>query len=115
MDGKQIPKGWSVEYNILLTHELDPVTQKNNGSHMDTKQGFSPEDWLHEDNRPTADSIPMGVGTRYCLGSALAYIEMKVFLAIVARVLNFELVQDTDKITWKKFSIIPKPAEGEPI
>ena len=37
VDGNHITKIWGVEYNTLLTQDLDPVTHKKNGSHMDTK------------------------------------------------------------------------------
>uniref|UniRef100_A0A7S2EK13 Cytochrome P450 n=1 Tax=Ditylum brightwellii TaxID=49249 RepID=A0A7S2EK13_9STRA len=118
VDGVQIPKGWGVNWNVLLTHELDPITYKEDGSHMEVTTGFAPERWLDETTRPTTDFIPMGAGPRYCLGSTLAYTEMKCFLAVLARKIDyFSLVGDNSKgeIEWKRMSIIPKPEDGVPI
>ena len=119
IDGYQIPKGWGVNWNVLLTHEADPTTHLEDGSHMDVKDGFQPERWLDEATRPTTDFIPMGAGPRYCLGSGLAYTEMKVFLATLARRMDFALADDALKtsqdVEWKRMSIIPLPKDGVPI
>lgn len=86
---------------------------------MDVKDGFQPERWLDEATRPTTDFIPMGAGPRYCLGSGLAYTEMKVFLATLARRMDFALADDALKtsqdVEWKRMSIIPLPKDGVPI
>src|SRR3569832_1823296 len=63
LDGKQIPKGWLIDWSAMLTHELDPKTFREDGSHMDIKQGFVPERWLSEETMP-ADFVPMGAGPR---------------------------------------------------
>ena len=119
IDGYQIPKGWGVNWNVLLTHENDPITYKEDGSHMDVKDGFQPERWLDETTRPSTDFIPMGAGPRYCLGSTLAYTEMKVFLATLARRMDFDLADENLKsgedVEWKRMSIIPLPKDGVPI
>jgi len=133
IEGYQIPKGWMVNWNILLTHELDPITRVEDGSHMTMETGFVPDRWLEKATRPTTDFMPMGAGPRYCLGSTLAYAEMKVFLAVLAQTIDFDLVDDpkhyhqatiTDhkkikkkrkNIVWKRMSIIPKPANGVPV
>ena len=119
IDGYQIPKGWGVNWNVLLTHEADPTTYREDGSHMDIKDGFQPERWLDEATRPTTDFIPMGAGPRYCLGSGLAYTEMKVFLATLARRMDFVLADDALETSqddeWKRMSIIPLPKDGVPI
>jgi len=119
IDGYQIPKGWGVNWNVLNTHELDPITYKEDGSHMDVKKGFVPERWLDEATRPTTDFIPMGAGPRYCLGATLAYTEMKVFLAVLARKIDFSLANQNllagQDVVWKRMSIIPKPDDGVPI
>jgi cytochrome P450 len=50
---------------------------------------------------------------RFCLGYNLAMAEMKVFLALFARRVDYDLVnQSADHVTWKKASIIPKPKDG---
>jgi cytochrome P450 len=115
IDGYQVPKGWKVFWSILLTHAQDPITSTENGSHMDIRKGYVPERWLDKSTRPSEDFIPMGAGPRYCLGSTLAYTEMKVFLSVLARNVDFELVNPQDQIIMKRMSIMPKPADGLPI
>jgi cytochrome P450 len=118
LQGQQIPKGWFVDWSAALSHELDPKTFKEDGSHMDVMKGFQPDRWLSEETAPV-DYVPMGAGPRYCLGSNLAYVEMKVFLAVLARSLDFELAQSADDSTeglvWKRMSIIPKVENGVPV
>jgi cytochrome P450 len=118
VNGQQIPKGWFVDWCPALSHELDPKTFKEDGSHMDIIDGFQPERWLSEETTPV-DYVPMGAGPRYCLGSVLAHTEMKVFLATLARSIDFELVRDpvdsSRDLRWKRTSIIPKLESGVPI
>jgi cytochrome P450 len=112
VDGKQIPKGNAVVFNIYLTHEGDPAVKEDNNAHMDIVKGFKPERWLNDSTKPT-EYMPFGFGPRYCLGANLAMAEMKVFLALLARRVDFNLVNmSPDNVTWKKASIIPKPADG---
>jgi cytochrome P450 len=116
MDGFQIPRGWSFFWNILLTHVQDPVTFQQDGSHMDIRTGFVSERWLDKSTRPLEDFVPMGGGPRYCLGSHLAYTEMKVFLAVLARKIDFQLVQSPEEeLVIKRMSIMPTPADGVPV
>ena len=43
----------------------------------------------------------------------LAMAEMKIFLALFVRRVDFDLVNmSADHVTWKKASIIPKPQDG---
>lgn len=116
-DGKMIiPKGFQVDPSLLLTHEYDPSTKLPGGMHLDAIQGFRPERWLgkrrssisstdsdsssnissssssddEEYQRPNPHwYVPYGCGPRHCLGRNLAKLEMKIFLATVARKLNF--------------------------
>lgn len=112
VDGKQIPKGYGVAFNAALTHSLDPTLAEEDGSHMDIVKGFKPERWLDDKTKP-ADWMAFGVGPRYCLGANLALAEMKVFLALFAQRVDFNLTNTTaDNVEWKKLSIIPKPKDG---
>ena len=112
VDGKQVPKGYGVAFSPGITHLLDPTIREEDGSHMDIVKGFKPERWLDDKTKPT-DYIPFGVGPRYCLGVNLALAEMKVFLALFARRVEFDLTNTTpDNVEWKNFSIIPKPRDG---
>ena len=78
---------------------------------MDLWKGFQPDRWLNESTRPTSEFIPFGAGHRYCLGWALAMLEMKVFLAVLARRIQFSLVNDPHKMKWKE-GIILTPKDG---
>ena len=113
MDGKQIPRGWIFDWSILLTHEMDPVTYTEDGSHMDIQKGFQPERWLSAETTPV-EYLPLGAGPRFCLGASLAMAEMKMFLAILARKVDFELTGATAKgeLVWKRASIVPKEKNG---
>ena len=113
VDGKQIPKEWPVICNVMLTHSLDPKTIETDGlgNNMDINKGFKPERWLDEETKPSA-WMAFGYGPRFCLGYNLAMAEMKVFLALVARNVEFSLINGTKDIKWQKMSIIPKPKDG---
>jgi cytochrome P450 len=146
VDGYQIPKGWSVFGNYRLSHYLDPITRKADGSHMDVQKGFLPERWLSPETTPS-EFLSFGSGPRYavcdiryfgssenavahvvsssfgccvligprclgryCLGANLALLEIKVFLAMMTRKVDFELL--SDRVEWNPASMIPKPADG---
>jgi cytochrome P450 len=47
---------------------------------------------------------------RYCLGANLALLEIKVFLALMARKVDFELL--SDRVEWNPATMIPKAADG---
>lgn len=112
LDGFQIPKGYNVAFNAYLTHAYDSVTVKPDGSHMDVIKGFKPERWLNDATRPS-EFMPFGYGPRYCLGANLAIAEMKVFLSLFSRRVDFDLVNmNKNCVTWQKWSIIPKPEDG---
>jgi cytochrome P450 len=115
VDGVQIPKGYRVGFNVQLTHAYDPVTYVPDWSHMDAVKGFKPERWLSESTKPS-EFMPFGYGPRYCLGANLAIAEMKVFLSLFARRVDFDLVNmSKDNVTWQTKSILPKPEDGSVI
>jgi cytochrome P450 len=64
VDGYQIPKGWLVFGNYRLSHYLDPITRKDDGSHMDVQKGFLPERWLSPETTPS-EFLSFGSGPRY--------------------------------------------------
>lgn len=113
----QIPKNWFVMPSIYLTHEYDPVTKLDDGSHMDLMEGFKPERWLDEKTCPK-EYMPWGMSYRYCAGHILAMAEMKTFLATFCRsVKEFDLIHnniDLKDIKWK-FGPVITPQDGVPI
>jgi cytochrome P450 len=113
VDNKQIPKGWLINWCPVLTHYYDPKTYKEDGSHYDIRTGFEPERWMSEETAPT-EFIPFGASHRYCLGANLAMAEMRVFLASLARKIDFDLATITpeSKIEWRPLGVIPKEKDG---
>lgn len=111
LDGMQIPKKWMLWLNIRSTHDNDPVTMEPDGSHMDVKLGFKPERWSDPETKPS-QWLPFGSGARRCLGENLAMTEMKVFLAMLARRVDYDLLSPSDEILWKRMSAMPRPLDG---
>lgn len=116
VDGVQIPKDWGVFAGYRLTHELDPVAALPGDAHMDVYRGFQPDRWLKAETTPS-DYVPFGVGPRFCLGYNLAMMEMKVFLAVLARrTTSFELANYPaalkQPVKWNPYTIMPRPKDG---
>lgn len=115
VDGKQVPKGWCVLFNVKQTHYNDPATYKEDGSHMDHRKGFLPERWMSESTKPM-EWMPFGEGRRRCIGERLAMTEMKIFLAMLARKIDkYELVNSVDQnrpLQWQTDTALARPAGG---
>ena len=114
VDGKQIPKGWFIFNNVKATHVNDPVLQTDDESHMDVRKGFNPDRWNDEATKPSV-WLPFGEGGRRCLGERLAMTEMKIFLATLARKVDYDLVNvksPDDEIKWKKMTAMARPLDG---
>ena len=77
--GYRIPKGTSVMVNIYLTHRL--------ADHWESPEAFKPERFTpgRTDLRHRFAYMPFGVGARQCIGKPLAYLEMQLALAMLAR------------------------------
>merc|ERR1719261_1422295 len=70
--------------------------------HLDAIQGFRPDRWLTKAGKQPNDTdlekpnsdwyVPYGFGPRYCLGKNLAELEMKIFLATMARKIDFPIL-----------------------
>jgi cytochrome P450 len=90
---------------------------------MDLFKGFKPERWLPNDQkdndglRVPEEYIPWGYGVRRCVGERLAMAEMKIFLATLARHIDFELVQGDKSraFNFQKKSFMTKPEDGAAI
>lgn len=103
--GYCIPKGWSVFYQILLSHQ-------NSQAFTHAKQ-FDPERFNHqkaEDKQQRFNYIPFGGGLRECLGKDLACLEMKIFAAMLVRNYDWELIANQN-LEIDLFPI-PRPRDG---
>lgn len=101
LDGKQIPKGWTVFWSIRETiHLSDSFTDTKN---FDPDR-FSPQ--RQEDKVAGRFSMPVfGHGTHSCIGQNFALLTLRILLIELARTCDFE-TPNVDKI---KFSWIPSP------
>ncbi|HEY9700683.1 MAG TPA: cytochrome P450 [Trichocoleus sp.] len=107
-NGYQIPKGWSIIYQIGPTHQ-DPslYTQPDR---FDPDR-FSAENLQQQSvDRQKYGYLPFGSGIRECLGKEFARLEMKIFAVHLARHYTWELLpnQNLDFITVPT----PSPRDG---
>jgi cytochrome P450 len=81
---------------------------------MDIMNDFRPGRWLNnETTTKDGDYMPFGCGPRYCLGATLAMVEMKIVLAVMARKLDFSIIDvDPENIKWKQSNLIAVPQDG---
>lgn len=103
--GYQIPVGWSVLYEINLTHQ--DATQFPQPDQFDPARFAPPRS---EDRGQPFALVPFGGGLRECLGKEFARLEMKVFAAKLLQQYTWELLpdQDTSLITVPT----PHPRDG---
>ena len=82
--------------------------------HMDPVKGFRPERWLGEGGfkKPGIDYVPFGVGAQSCIGTTLAYTEMKAFLAVAFR--DFRIRVADTSLTLRGPWPLPEMASGVP-
>ncbi len=99
-NGYQIPKGWTVLYQINQTHKLEEL--------YPVCQGFDPERFAPEnaaDKQKLFGYVPFGGGLRECLGKEFAKLEMKIFAAMLLRDYDWDLLPDQDL----SMTIVPTP------
>jgi len=98
LGGRMIKKGSKIMLcNAFATHKLETF--------LPTSTSFQPERWMNLDKTPanaqkTAGVSPFGGGARICAGEALALAEMKVFLSLIARSIDWEFVNPD--AAWKQ-------------
>ncbi|PNW77224.1 hypothetical protein CHLRE_10g427500v5 [Chlamydomonas reinhardtii] len=94
-----IPKGSMVWRFVPLMHCLDPVlwdgdTSVDVPAHMDWRSNFEgafrPERWLSEDTKPKY-YYTFGSDNHLCVGQNLAYMEVKLLLAMLLRKYRLQL------------------------
>lgn len=86
-NGYQLPKGWSVLYQIGRTHQDSSVYAQ--------PEQFDPERFGSEraEDKPKPFSyVTFGGGIRECLGREFARLEMKLFTALLVRDYEWELL-----------------------
>lgn len=97
--GYEIPKGWSVLYEINQTHQDSAVYPE--------PDRFDPDRFSLErsTNAKPFSYVPFGGGLRECLGKEFARLEMKLFAARMVRECEWELLPDQD------LNLIPVPTQ----
>ncbi len=86
--GYEIPKGWSVLYQINQTHQDAAVYPE--------PDRFNPDRFNSERSAKPFSYVPFGGGLRECLGKEFARLEMKLFAARMIRECNWELLPNQD-------------------
>ncbi len=86
-----IPKGWTVQCNIISTHKDTEIYQNPEQFNPDR---FNSEN--AEDKNKTFGYIPFGGGIRECLGKEFAKLEMKIFGAMLVRNYRWEILPNQD-------------------
>ncbi|OKH17570.1 cytochrome P450 [[Limnothrix rosea] IAM M-220] len=98
--GYQIPKGWSVQYQIVQTHNDETLYPEHKLFDPDR---FSPERMA--DKQKKFGFIPFGGGMRECIGKEFARLEAKILVSMLARNYDWELLPDQDL----SMQVIPTP------
>ncbi|XZN99841.1 MAG: cytochrome P450 [Microcoleus sp.] len=86
--GYEIPKGWSLLYEINQTHQDATVYPQ--------PDRFNPDRFNSERSAKPFSYVPFGGGLRECLGKEFARLEMKLFAATMIRECNWELLPNQD-------------------
>lgn len=89
--GYQIPKGWTIQYQIAQTHKDSDIYQ--DCDRFDPDQ-FAPERAEHK--QQSFGYIPFGGGLRECLGKEFARLEMRIFASMLLQKYEWELLPDQD-------------------
>lgn len=89
--GYHVPAGWKVLYQMKPTHRDRHIY--NDPDCFDPDR-FSPE--RNEYKNAEFSLIGFGSGARICLGIAFAQLEMKIFLALLLRGYDWQLLPDQD-------------------
>lgn len=86
--GYEIPKGWSLLYEINQTHQDATVYPQ--------PDRFNPDRFNSERSAKPFSYVPFGGGLRECLGKEFARLEMKLFAARMIRECDWELLPNQD-------------------
>jgi retinoid hydroxylase len=106
--GYQIPRGWSVLYQIGTTHKDDLLYPDPDRFDPDR---FSPDRIQSQTvDQQKYGYLPFGGGIRECLGKEFARLEMKIFAALLVRHADWQLLpeQNLEMVTIPT----PHPKDG---
>ena len=104
-NGYQIPKGWTIQYQIAQTHKDNDIYTESDKFDPDR---FSPA--RQEDKQANFAYIPFGGGLRECIGKEFARLEMRIFASLLLQKCQWELLpnQNLELVTVPT----PHPKDG---
>lgn len=89
LNGNLVPAGSRMQVPLTFLAEQDPRwAGEPAGSSMDPGV-FAPERMLGKEGSKAGSLMPFGHGPRFCLGHYLAMVQMKTYLALLARKYDF--------------------------
>ena len=88
-NGYQIPKGWTIQYQIAQTHQDKEIYHQSDKFDPDR---FSPA--RQEVKLANFAYIPFGGGLRECLGKEFARLEMRIFASLLLQKCQWELLPE---------------------
>ena len=82
MDGHPLPKGTWIVMSPYVIHHIDDIFPES--------FRFKPERWMSE-YHSAYEFMPFSAGPRYCIGTSLAMMQLKIALSILLRKYSFTL------------------------
>lgn len=104
MDGHPLPKGTWIVMSPYVIHRTDEI--------FPDSYRFKPERWLSE-YHSAYEFMPFSAGPRYCIGTSLGMMQLKIALAILLRKYSFTLKPGT-KVDCSGLNSI-RPKNGLPM
>eukprot|EP01025_Chloroclados_australasicus_P044642 TRINITY_DN4852_c1_g1_i3.p3 TRINITY_DN4852_c1_g1~~TRINITY_DN4852_c1_g1_i3.p3 ORF type:complete len:206 (-),score=16.80 TRINITY_DN4852_c1_g1_i3:339-914(-) len=96
LKGYRIPKGWKVQLCAGRT-----IVE----NWKDSWQKFDPSRWEGVEAGNVREYIPFGAGPHTCLGMQMALAELKVYLAVIGRDYDIELIQQDQEAPLESFQV----------
>ena len=104
LDGHPLPKGTWIVLSPYITHRTDEI--------FPDPYRFKPERWLSE-YHSAYEFMPFSAGPRYCIGTSLGMMQLKIALSILLREYSFTLKPGT-KVDCNGLNSI-RPKNGLPM
>jgi cytochrome P450 len=82
MNGHPLPKGTWIVMSPYVTHHIEDIFPES--------YRFKPERWMSE-YHSAYEFMPFSAGPRYCIGTSLAMMQLKIALSILLRKYSFTL------------------------